>query len=81
MRNLVSVCLTIFHRDRYGRYLSNLNFPKASHRLGVLRRAKSFLGTTDLLTTYKTFIRSLMDYCSPLSAGAPAWHLAWLYAV
>ena len=37
---------------------------------GVLHCAKSFLGTPELLTTYKAFIRSLMEYCSPLQAGA-----------
>ena len=54
---------------------------KASRRLGILRRAKSFLSPPEILTTYKAFIRSLMEYCSPLWAGAPASHLSQLHAV
>ena len=53
---------------------------KASRRVVILRRTKTFLGTSDL-TTYKAFIRSLMEYCSPLWAGAPASHLSWLHAM
>ncbi len=41
----------------------------------------SFLGTPELLATYKAFIRSSMEYCSPLWAGVPASHLARLHAV
>ena len=33
------------------------------------------------MTTYKAFISSLMEYCSPLWAGAPASHLSRLHAV
>ena len=54
---------------------------KASRRLGILHRAKSFLGPPELLTTYKPFVHSLMEYCSPLWAGAPASHLSRLHAV
>ena len=54
---------------------------KASRRLGILHRAKSFLGPPELLTTYKAFVHSLMEYCSPLWAGAPASHLSRLHAV
>ena len=44
-------------------------------------RAKSFLGPPEILTTYKAFVHSLMEYCSPLWAGAPASHLSRLHAV
>ena len=44
---------------------------KISHRLGILHWTKSFLGTPDLLFTNKTFIHSLMEYCSLSSALAP----------
>ena len=54
---------------------------KASHRVGILHYAKSFLGPPELLNTYKAFIRSLMEYCSPLWAGAPTSHLSQLHAV
>ena len=47
----------------------------------ILHRAKSFLGPPQLLTTYKAFVHSLMEYCSPLWAGALASHLSWLHAV
>ena len=33
------------------------------------------------MTTYKAFVRSLMEYCSPLWAGAPASHLSRLQAM
>ena len=35
---------------------------KTSHRLGILRCIKSFLGTPELLFTYKAFICSLMEW-------------------
>ena len=54
---------------------------KTSCRMGILCRAKSFLGTPELLITNKAFVRSLMEYCSPLWAGAPASHLPRLHAV
>ena len=54
---------------------------KASRRLGILSRAKSFLSPPELLTTYKAFVCSLMEYCSPLWAGVPTFHLSWLHAV
>ena len=44
--------------------------------MGILHRAKFFLGTPELQFTYKAFIRSLMEYCSPLWADCPASHLA-----
>ena len=50
---------------------------KAS-RLHILLRTKSILGTPELLSTYETFIHSLMKYCSPLWVGSPASHLAQL---
>ena len=49
--------------------------------MGILCRAKSFLGTPELLTTYKAFIHSLMEFFSQLWGGAPASHLARLHAV
>ena len=72
--------LTICHDLSSESHISNLA-SKASRRLGILRRAKSFLGTPELLTTYKAFIHNLMEYCSPLWAGAPASHLSRLHAV
>ena len=53
----------------------------SSWTLRIFHRAKSILGTPELLTTYKAFICSLREYCSPLWAGAPASHLARLHAV
>ena len=37
--------------------------PTVNPPLGILRCAKSFLGPPKLLTTYKAFVRSLMEYC------------------
>ena len=44
---------------------------KARCRRGILRHAKSFLGTPELLSTNKDFICSSMEYCSTLWAGSP----------
>ena len=54
---------------------------KASHGLGILHRTNSFLGTPELLSTYKDFICILMEYCSSFWAGTPATHLAQLDAM
>ena len=72
--------LTICHDLSWESHISNLA-SKASHRLGILHCAKSFLGPPELLTTYKAFVHSLMEYCSPLWAGVPASHLSRLHAV
>ena len=72
--------LTICHDLSWESHISKLA-SKASHRLGILCRAKSFLGTPELLTTNKVFVRSLMAYWSPLWAGAPSSHLSRLHAV
>ena len=40
-----------------------------------------FVQYFNLLTTYKAFVRHLLEYCSPLSAGDPASRLSRLHAV
>ena len=75
-----SFWVTICHDLSWESRVSNLA-SKASHRLGILRRAKSFLGPPELLNTYKVFVCSLMEYCSLLWAGAPASHLSRIHAV
>uniref|UniRef100_A0A8C4QRG2 DOMON domain-containing protein n=1 Tax=Eptatretus burgeri TaxID=7764 RepID=A0A8C4QRG2_EPTBU len=60
--------LTICHDLFWESHISNLA-SKPSHRLGILHRTKSFLGPPELLTTYKAFVCSLMEDCSP--------HLGW----
>ena len=49
---------------------------KASRRLDILHRTKSFLGTPELLSTKKAFIHSLMESCSSFWAGSSASHSA-----
>ena len=49
--------------------------------MGILRRARSFLGTPELLTMYKAFICSLIEYCSLLWAGAPTSRISKLHTV
>ena len=71
--------LTICHDLSWESHISNLT-SKANLQLGILRHAKSFLGPPELLTTDKAFVHSLMEYCSPLWAGAPASHLSRLHA-
>ena len=66
--------LAICHDLSWESHISNLA-SKASRRLGILRRAKSFLGPPEFMTTCKAFVHNLMEYCSPLWAGAPASHL------
>ena len=50
-------------------------------KLGILQRSKSFLGKSELLTIYKTFVHSSMELCSPLWAGAPELYLSILDSV
>ena len=57
--------LNICHDLSWESHISNLA-SKASRRLGILHRAKSFLGPPELLTTYKAFVCSLMEYCFSL---------------
>ena len=57
--------LTICHDLSWESHISNVA-SKANRRLGILHRAKSLLGPPELLTTYKAFILSLMEYFSPL---------------
>uniref|UniRef100_A0A8C4PX44 RNA-directed DNA polymerase from mobile element jockey n=1 Tax=Eptatretus burgeri TaxID=7764 RepID=A0A8C4PX44_EPTBU len=72
--------LSIWHDLSWESHISKLA-SIASQRLGILRRAKSFFGTPELLTTYKTFVCSMMEYCSPFWAGAPTSHLSRLQSV
>ena len=60
----LTICYDLFWES----HISNLA-SKASPRLGILRRAKFFLGSPELLTTYKAFVRTLMEYCPPLWAA------------
>ena len=61
--------LTICHNLSWESHISILAL-KASRRLGILCCAKSFLGQLELLATDKTFVHSMMEYCSRLWAGA-----------
>uniref|UniRef100_A0A8C4Q7D4 Uncharacterized protein n=1 Tax=Eptatretus burgeri TaxID=7764 RepID=A0A8C4Q7D4_EPTBU len=72
--------LTISNDLSWESHISNLA-SKASCRLSILHRAESFLGTPEFLTTYKAFVCSLMEYCSPLWGGAPASHLSRFHTV
>ena len=63
------LCLPLSHDLSWANYISKL-VSKASFQLGFLRHAKSILGTSELLSTYKAFICSLLEYWSP--------HLGWL---
>ena len=65
--------LTISHDLSWANHISKLAF-KASHRLDILHHTKSFLHTPGLLSTCKTFIHSLVEYCSPLWT-APLPHI------
>ena len=64
------LALTICNDLSWESHISNLA-SKVSRRLGILRRAKTFLGTPELPTTYKTFVRNLMGaLLSPLDWGS-----------
>ena len=87
---MVSMGLRVVKVRKGLRVLKDLGKPHFQPRLqsqdfadwaSSLHRAKSFLGPPELLTTYKAFLCSLMEYCSPLWAGAPASHLSQLHAV
>ena len=70
---------TICHDLSWESHISKL-VSKASCRLVILCHTV-LPRTSELLTTYKTFICSLMQYCFSLWGGAPAPHLARLHAV
>ena len=57
--------LTINHDISWANYISKLAY-KASCRLSILCRTKSFLGTPKLISTDKAFICSMMEFFSPL---------------
>jgi hypothetical protein len=44
---------------------------RAGQRLGILRKARHILPTSALATSYKTRVRSGMEYCSPIWQNAP----------
>jgi len=77
VRSFSQLGLTISHDVSWTNSISKLA-SKANRQLGILHRSKSFLGTPDLLSTHKAFIRMLMEYCFPLWAGSPASHLLCL---
>ena len=51
---------------------------KAAQRIGSLYRASRYLPPESILYLYKSTIRSLMEYCCHLWAGAPKTHLQLL---
>ena len=54
---------------------------RAGQCLGVLRKAKHTLPVSALATLYKTHVRSLMEYCSPVWQGASSTVLRKLDSV
>ena len=72
---LIRLGLTVSNDLNWANSISKLA-SKSSHRLGILHCINSFVGTPEFLDTYKALIFSLMEYCSPLWAGAPASQLA-----
>ena len=72
--------LTISHDLSWASHISKLA-SKASHQMGILSHTKSLIGTPECISTYKAFIHSVMEYCSPIWAGSPASHLAQLDAM
>ena len=87
VKSLKLLGLTIRHDLSWTNHISEMA-SKASRRLGILHRARSFLGQSEHLKTYDAFIHvtrrglwSFMEYCSPLWAGTPASHLAQFDAV
>ena len=51
---------------------------RAGQRSGALVRCSSVLPPSASLSAYKNFVRSTMEYCSPVWAGAAACHLSLL---
>ena len=70
----------VSHDLSWANHISKLA-SKASCRLSIFHRTKSFLSTPELRSTYKAFIRSLKEDCSPLEAVFPASHLVQLDAM
>ena len=53
----------------------------ARRAIAILRRAKPYLSKPALQTIYKAFVRSRMEYCSPIWMGAPLYALNKLDAI
>ena len=75
VQSLKNFGLTISHDLSWANHTSKLASKDICCQ-NILHRAESFLGTPEILSTDKAFIHSLMEYCSPIWAGATSSHLA-----
>ena len=78
MYKILNFWLSISPMIFLGQTMLLSSLPKPVADWAYLHHAKSFLGTPELLSTYKTFIHNLIEECSPLLDGAPASHLVQL---
>jgi hypothetical protein len=62
--------ININDKLNWGEHVDNLA-KRAGQRLGILRKARHILPTSALATLYKTRVRSVMEYCSPIWQNAP----------
>ena len=71
------VGLILTHCLTWGAHVESV-YRKANRSLALLRRARPVLNSKGISTIYKSFVRSQLEYCSPLWLGAPATALARL---
>ena len=63
------VGVTLTNNMSWNTHVNNIS-SKAKRGLALLRRGKRVLNKSALATIYKSYVRSQMEYCSPLWAGA-----------
>ena len=71
------VGLTLTHNLSWSPHIKKIA-ANANRALALLRRARPVLSSPALSTICKSFVRSRMEYCSPLWMGAPATVLGLL---
>ena len=70
MDNIKILGVTITDKLNWGDHVDNLAKRKGQ-RLGIKRKAKNLLPLNAAATLYKTKLRSVMEYCSPIWQSAP----------
>jgi hypothetical protein len=75
--NITLVGVTINQHLTWGDHIKTIA-ARAGQRLGALLRCSHYLPPPALLAAYKNFVRSSMEYCSPVWAGGPSTDLALL---
>lgn len=75
---LVGICIS--DKLNWGKHVDKLA-KHAGQRVGIIRKAKYLLPNSALASLYKSKVRSVMEYCSPIWQSAPGVTLTKLDAI